>query len=368
MNRRFGPPPVVDYPSDLPITERRQEIISAIRENRVVVITGATGSGKTTQLPKMCLEAGLGSRGMIACTQPRRIAAVTVAARVAEELGAEGPNLVGHKIRFSDRTSASTRIKFVTDGMLLAETQGDPDLGAYDAIIVDEAHERSLNIDFLLGILKRLLSKRNDLKAIITSATIDAEKFSRAFDNAPVIEVSGRAYPIETIYRPLDAEEEEAGEVTYVDRAVEAVVELHKKRRREDVLVFMPTERDITETVDALGAKKLDNAEVIPLYGRLSGKDQRRAFLPSKGQKIVVSTNVAETSVTVPGIRCVIDSGLARIAAYNPSLFQDPAQSSEAAGAAVWGLESASGFTQKKTMKAALNLLSPKSCGPTWQR
>lgn len=315
--QNFSPPPIA-YPPELPITGKKDEIISAIKKNPVVVITGATGSGKTTQLPKMCLEAGFGQRGMIACTQPRRIAATTVAARVAEELGADGENIVGYKIRFADHTNPATRIKFVTDGMLLAETQNDPALRAYDAIIVDEAHERSLNIDFLLGILKRLILKRKELKLIITSATIDTDKFSKAFEDAPIIEVSGRTYPIETIYKPIDPVEEDSGDVTYIDQAVEAIAELHRKRFREDALIFMPTERDILETVDALQAKKFDNIEIIPLFGRLSGQDQGRAFRPARNQKIVVATNVAETSVTVPGIRCVIDSGLARISAYNP--------------------------------------------------
>ncbi|MBI5442858.1 MAG: ATP-dependent RNA helicase HrpA [Deltaproteobacteria bacterium] len=312
-----APLPELVYPPELPITERRDDIVAAIRENPVVVITGATGSGKSTQLPKLCLEAGRGRAGLIACTQPRRIAAVTVAARVAEELGPEGPNLVGYKIRFTDRTRPSTRIKFVTDGMLLAETQGDPELAAYDTVIVDEAHERSLNIDFLFGILKRLLGRRPDLKVVITSATIDTEKFSKAFDEAPVIEVSGRTYPFEIEYRPLDPEDEEAGEVTYVDRAVEAVVDLHRSGRRGDVLVFMPTERDIAETVEALEKRRLDRTVVLPLYGRLSGQDQGRVFRPADGQKIVVATNVAETSVTVPGIRYVVDTGLARLSTYN---------------------------------------------------
>lgn len=312
------PLPALNYPEELPITARKDEIVAAIREHPVVVITGATGSGKSTQLPKMCLEAGRGVRGRIACTQPRRIAATTVAARVAEELGAAGEALVGYKIRFADHTRPTTRIQFVTDGLLLAETQGDPDLGAYDTIIVDEAHERSLNIDFLLGILKRLVARRADLRVIITSATIDTEKFSRAFGGAPIIEVSGRTYPVETRYRPLDPEAEEAGDVTYVDQAVEAAVELARDRRGGDLLVFMPTERDIVETVEALEKRNLDGCVVLPLFGRLSGGEQGRVFRPAGGRKIVVATNVAETSVTVPGIRTVIDTGLARIASYNP--------------------------------------------------
>ncbi|HSH69688.1 MAG TPA: ATP-dependent RNA helicase HrpA, partial [Deferrisomatales bacterium] len=318
LPRPTPPLPDLNYPAELPIVGRKDEIVAAIREHPVVVITGATGSGKSTQLPKMCLEAGRGVAGRIACTQPRRIAATSVAARVAEELGPGGEDLVGYKIRFADRTRPTTRIKFVTDGMLLAETQGDPALRAYDTVIVDEAHERSLNIDFLLGILKRLVARRRDLRVVITSATIDTEKFSKAFGDAPVIEVSGRTYPVETRYRPVDPEAEERGETTYVDQAVEAVVELHRNRHREDVLVFMPTERDIAETVEALEARRLAGCVVLPLYGRLSGGEQGRVFRPVGGQKIVVATNVAETSVTVPGIRYVVDTGLARISAYNP--------------------------------------------------
>ncbi|MBI5015061.1 MAG: ATP-dependent RNA helicase HrpA [Deltaproteobacteria bacterium] len=310
--------PDLAYPPELPIVARRDEIVAAIRDNPVVVITGATGSGKSTQLPKMCLEAGRGRGRLVACTQPRRIAAVTVAARVAEELGPAGEGLVGYKIRFADRTRPSTRIKFVTDGMLLAETQGDPELRAYDTIIVDEAHERSLNIDFLFGILTRLLARRTDLKVVITSATIDTDKFSQAFNGAPVIEVSGRTYPVEVQYRPLDPEAEESGDITYVDQAVEAVAELHRSGRRDDVLVFLPTERDIVEALAALEGRRLDHCVVLPLYGRLSGQEQGRIFQRADRQKVVLATNVAETSVTVPGIRTVVDSGLARLSTYNP--------------------------------------------------
>ncbi len=311
----LAPVPALSYPPELPITEKREELLAAIREHPVVIVTGATGSGKTTQLPKLCLEAG---RSIIACTQPRRIAAITVAARVAEELGPAGADLVGYKIRFADRTRPTTRIKFVTDGMLLAETQGDPELSAYDTVIVDEAHERSLNIDFLLGILKRLLARRRDLKVIVTSATIDTEKFAAAFGGAPIVEVTGRTYPVELRYQPLSPEAEEAGDVTYVDQAVEAVAGLHRAGHRDDVLVFLPTEKDIVETVEALEGRRLDNTTVLPLFGRLSGGEQGRVFQPVRGQKIVVATNVAETSVTVPGIRYVVDSGLVRLATYSP--------------------------------------------------
>jgi len=310
----------IKYPEELPISACRREIIEAIRDHRVVIIAGDTGSGKSTQLAKMCLEAGRGHERMIGCTQPRRLAATSVAGRVAEELGLEGAGLVGCKIRFADRTGPATRIKFMTDGILLAEARRDRKLSAYDTIIIDEAHERSLNIDFLLGILRRLMDRRDDLKLIITSATIDTDKFAKAFDAAPVIKVSGRTYPVELRYLKGE-DEDEAG---YVEQAVEATIDLHNRGERGDILVFMPTERDIRETVDGL-EKAIANrqdikgaATVLPLFGRLSGVDQNRIFRAARGRKIVVATNVAETSITVPGIRYVVDSGLARISIYNP--------------------------------------------------
>ena len=310
----------IKYPEELPISACRREIIEAIRDHRVVIIAGDTGSGKSTQLAKMCLDAGRGRERMIGCTQPRRLAATSVAGRVAEELGLEGAGLVGCKIRFADRTGPATRIKFMTDGILLAEARRDRKLSAYDTIIIDEAHERSLNIDFLLGILRRLMDRRDDLKLIITSATIDTDKFAKAFDAAPVIKVSGRTYPVELRYLKGE-DEDEAG---YVEQAVEATIDLHNRGERGDILVFMPTERDIRETVDGL-EKAIANrqdikgaATVLPLFGRLSGVDQNRIFRAARGRKIVVATNVAETSITVPGIRYVVDSGLARISIYNP--------------------------------------------------
>ena len=311
--------PKITYPEDLPIISRKQEIIDAIKHNPVVVITGETGSGKTTQIPKMCIEAGRGIDGVIGCTQPRRIAAVTVSRRIASELNEPLGKSVGYKIRFEEEGGGNNYIKFMTDGILLMETQGDRYLNEYDTIIVDEAHERNINIDFILGILKNLLKKRSDLRVIITSATIDPEKFSRAFGNAPIIEVSGRMYPVEIIYRPLDPELEERGENTYVDGAVSAVGDLKRRSKRGDILVFMPTERDIRETCDRTEAKKYINTSVFPLFARMSSKEQQRVFLPSKGQKIIVATNVAETSITIPGIRYVVDTGLARISEYNPS-------------------------------------------------
>jgi len=303
----------LSYPPELPVSERRDEIINAIRDHQVLIIIGDTGSGKTTQLPKMCLEAGRGANGIIGCTQPRRIAALSVADRVAEEI--RDPARVGYKIRFHDQTSKDTLIKFMTDGVLLAETRQDRNLRQYDTLIVDEAHERSLNIDFLLGYLKNLLPSRPDLKLIISSATIDAEKFSRHFGTAPVISVSGRTYPITTLYRALEDEEEE--EISYVDQAIAAIDELAMLPQGGDILVFMPTERDITDTLDGL-QHFAESHLLLPLFGRLPAADQRKIFKSSPRRKIIVATNVAETSVTVPGIRYVVDTGLARIARYNP--------------------------------------------------
>ncbi len=315
----------INYPDELPIAKAREEIIKAIQIHPVVVVSGDTGSGKTTQLPKMCLEAGRGVKGLIGCTQPRRIAAVSIAERVAEELGPEGCALTGYKIRFQDRTNKSTRIKFMTDGILLAEAQHDRMLHGYDTIIVDEAHERSLNIDFLLGILKRLLSKRDDLKVIITSATIDTEKFAKNFNNAPIIKVAGRTYPVETRYQPAgDGDNDDA---SYIDQTIQAVTDIRRREQPGDILIFMPTERDIRETTETLTELLRDQkvsasrwpggTSILPLFGRLSAADQRRVFQKQAGPKIVIATNVAETSVTVPGIRYVIDTGLARIASYN---------------------------------------------------
>jgi ATP-dependent helicase HrpA len=310
--------PRVSYPPELPITSRRADIVETIRSCQVVVIAGETGSGKTTQLPKMCLEAGLGIEAKIGCTQPRRVAALSISRRIAEELKVTWGREVGCKIRFDDRSSPETFIKLMTDGILLAETQGDPLLSEYNIIIIDEAHERSLNIDFLLGYLKGLLVKRPELKLVITSATIDTEAFSRAFNNAPIIEVSGRLYPVEVIYSPLDALSEESGEMTYIDAAVRAAEQVLCEPGGGDVLIFMPGERDIRETSDLIKSRYGKETEVIPLYGRLSSGDQQRVFAPASRRKIVVATNIAETSLTIPGIRYVIDSGLARISRYNP--------------------------------------------------
>jgi ATP-dependent helicase HrpA len=308
------------YPAELPITERREEIIRAIQEHQVLVITGETGSGKSTQIPKMCIEAGRGVNRLIGCTQPRRIAAITLAGRVSEELREEGPRRVGYKIRFQDRTARTTRIKFMTDGILLAEAQRDRFFRAYDTIIVDEAHERTLNIDFLLGLIKKILPRRPDLKVIVTAATIDPEKFSAAFGNAPIIEVSGRTYPVEVRYRPMEETEDEEGETTYVDQAIAAVDSLKSGlsgSKRGDILIFMPTESDIRETVQRLEEKRYRHTLVLPLFGRMASSDQQRVFRLTPEDKIVVATNVAETSITIPRIRYVIDTGLARISQYN---------------------------------------------------
>jgi len=299
----------------LPICSAWDDLVSAVRQNQVIIVSGETGCGKTTQLPKICLAAGRGTHRKIACTQPRRVAAITVAARVAEELGPQGSRLVGYKIRFRDSTGPETRIKFVTDGMLLAEIQQDSKLRAYDTIIVDEAHERSLNIDFLLGILRRLLPVRPELKVIITSATMDTAHFCQAFGKVPVIEIAGRGYPVEINYKPIEQDEE--SDITTVEKVIFATEEIRRKDPFGDILVFLPTEREILETVKILKAGCKDEALVLPMYGRLAASDQKRIFRPAQVQKIVVATNVAETSITVPGIMYVVDSGLARIARYN---------------------------------------------------
>ncbi len=309
--------PRVSYPPELPIAARADEIVAALRapRRRVVIVSGETGCGKSTQIPKMCLEAGRGVAGRIGVTQPRRLAAMTIAHRIAEELGEPLGRSVGYKIRFQDRTSRDGYIKVMTDGILLAETQGDRFLHEYDTIIIDEAHERSLNIDFLLGIVRRLLDDRPDLKLVITSATLDTEKFSKAFKNAPVIEVSGRLYPVEVEYRVPD--EEEAEDKDYVDQAVEAIEYLRREKPPGDILVFMPTEQDILETCRMLEGRKWPLVKVLPLFSRLPAGEQRLVYTVT-APKIVVATNVAETSLTIPGIRYVVDTGVARIAQYQP--------------------------------------------------
>ncbi len=318
-SREVTPP--LRYPEGLPVCERREEILDVIRNHQVVVIAGETGSGKTTQLPKLCLEAGLGRYGRIGHTQPRRLAARAVAQRIAEELGGELGGLVGYQVRFTDQSSDQSRIKVMTDGILLAQTQRDRFLNEYDCIIIDEAHERSLNIDFLLGYLRQLLPQRPDLKVIITSATIDVERFSRHFGNAPVIEVSGRTFPVEVRYRGLVRADDDQEDRSLFEGVRDALSELREEDKRSgrpgDVLVFLPGEREIRECADYLRRQALPATDILPLYARLSGADQQRIFKPHGGRRIVLSTNVAETSLTVPGIRYVIDSGVARISRYS---------------------------------------------------
>jgi len=316
-NSRLSHRPRVHFPGPLPITVKRREIVRSITENPVVIISGETGCGKSTQIPKMCLEAGRGIAGKIACTQPRRIAAITIAHRIAEELGETVGRSVGYKIRFEDKTPPEAFIKIMTDGMLLAETQSDRSLYDYDTLIIDEAHERSLNIDFLLGIARTLLASRPELKVIITSATLDTEKFSRAFGNAPVIHVGGRMYPVDLEYMPPEVFSENTDEGDYVDMAVQAVERVKPKRRPGDILIFMPTEQDISETCERLEGKKYPATTILPLYARLPASEQGRVYSVT-GPKIVVATNVAETSLTIPNIRFVIDTGLARISQYQP--------------------------------------------------
>jgi len=355
----------LDFPPELPISARVEEITAAVQQHPVLILSGETGSGKTTQIPKMCLAAGRGTAGRIACTQPRRVAALSISRRVAEELGVPWGREVGCKIRFADHTSPQTIIKYLTDGMLLAELQGDPLLREYDTLIIDEAHERSLNIDFLLGHLRQLRFRRPELRIVITSATIDTAAFSRAFDDAPVIEVSGRLYPVEVIYAPLDelgsdAADEGAGRtgrstasltgpevpgtaradvsaeavaeaelpgirraakaeaLHYIDGAVEAVERILRESAAGDILVFLPAERDIRETRDLLEGRQFAGTEIIPLFGRLTNAEQQRVFAPTQARKIVVATNIAETSLTIPGIRFVVDTGLARLSRYSP--------------------------------------------------
>jgi ATP-dependent helicase HrpA len=315
--RRGEAVPAVSYPEQLPVSQKKDTILEAIRDHQVVIVAGETGSGKTTQIPKICMELGRGVRGMIGHTQPRRIAARTVAERVADELNTPLGEAVGWKVRFTDQVNQDTTIvKLMTDGILLAEVQTDRELLAYDTIIIDEAHERSLNIDFLLGYLAQLLPRRPDLKVIITSATIDPERFSRHFGDAPIVEVSGRTYPVEVRYRPLLEEDGEEGDRDQLTAISDAVDELQSEGPG-DILVFLSGEREIRDTADALEKRKLRNTEVLPLYARLSHAEQNRVFQRHGNRRIVLATNVAETSLTVPGIKYVIDPGTARISRYS---------------------------------------------------
>ncbi|HIF9163751.1 TPA: ATP-dependent RNA helicase HrpA [Photobacterium damselae] len=307
--------PTVTYPELLPVSQKKDDIAEAIKHNQVVIVAGETGSGKTTQLPKICLELGRGVKGMIGHTQPRRLAARSVASRIAEELECEMGSYVGYKVRFNDQVSDRSQIKLMTDGILLAEIQHDRYLNQYDTIIIDEAHERSLNIDFILGYLRELLPKRPDLKVIITSATIDPERFSKHFNNAPIIEVSGRTYPVDVRYRPIVEDSDDTNR-DQLEAIFDAVDELCDEGQG-DILIFMNGEREIRDTADALEKRKLRDTEIVPLFARLSAGEQNRVFQPHTGRRIVLSTNVAETSLTVPGIKYVIDPGTARISRYS---------------------------------------------------
>lgn len=313
----YSPPAMFSfrYPEDLPVSARREDILALLRAHQVVIVAGETGSGKTTQLPKMCLEARPEVRGQIGCTQPRRVAALSVSRRVAEELGVVWGREVGCKIRFKDDTARDTRIKFMTDGILLAEIPSDPLLRRYSTIILDEAHERSLNIDFLLGYLQQLLPRRPDLKVVITSATIDTEVFSRAFGGAPIIEVSGRLHPVEIRHCPPSGDD---GEADLLSGAATVVEDLLIETDDGDVLVFMPTERDIRETRDLLEERLGAGFEIVGLFGRMPAAEQQRIFAPGRKRRVIVATNIAETSLTIPRIRAVVDTGLARISRYNP--------------------------------------------------
>ncbi|MBJ6976029.1 MULTISPECIES: ATP-dependent RNA helicase HrpA [Vibrio] len=308
--------PKIEYPALLPVSQKRDDIAKAIAHHQVVIVAGETGSGKTTQLPKICAELGRGKYGLIGHTQPRRLAARSVANRIAEEMETELGGFVGYKVRFTDQISDQTQIKLMTDGILLAEIQNDRFLNQYDTIIIDEAHERSLNIDFILGYLKQLLPRRPDLKVIITSATIDPERFSKHFSNAPIIEVSGRTYPVEVRYRPLAGDDDSESDRDQLEGIFQAVDELCDEGLG-DILIFMNGEREIRDTADALSKRNLRDTEIVPLYARLSAGEQNKIFQPHAGRRIVLATNVAETSLTVPGIKYVIDSGTARISRYS---------------------------------------------------
>jgi ATP-dependent helicase HrpA len=377
VTRRQAAVPRIRYPPALPVSQRKDEIAAAIRDHQVVIVAGETGSGKTTQIPKICLELGRGISGTIGHTQPRRLAARTVAERIAEELEVAVGGVVGWKVRFTDRASDDTLVKLMTDGILLAEIRSDRLLRQYDTLIIDEAHERSLNIDFMLGYLKRLLPRRPDLKVIITSATIDPERFSRHFDGAPVIEVSGRSYPVELRYRPYGVDSDNDTDDRDQTQAIcDAVLEL-RAEGPGDVLVFLSGEREIRDTRDALGALGLPDTEILPLYARLSAAEQHRIFQPHRARRIVLATNVAETSLTVPGIRYVIDPGTARIPRYSRRLkvqrlpIEPVSQASAIQRAGRCGRiaeASASGCTRWWTSRRGRNSPIRRSCAPTSRR
>jgi ATP-dependent helicase HrpA len=377
-----NPLPPIAFPEDLPVSSRRDEIAKALRENQVVIVSGETGSGKTTQLPKICLELGRGEKGLIGHTQPRRIAASSTAKRIAHELGTPLGEHVGFKVRFNDTLQRGAWVKLMTDGILLAETQTDPLLRAYDTIIIDEAHERSLNIDFLLGYLKQLLPRRPDLKVIITSATIDADRFARHFGTpdkpVPVIEVSGRLYQVEVRYRPVEREPVavpalDAGKPMpkaqaarekrdLIDAVVDGVDELCRIGPG-DVLVFLPGEREIRDCAEALRKHHPPHVEILPLFARLSVEEQDRVFRTTNARRIVLATNVAETSLTVPGIRYVVDSGLARV-----SRSHSRPRTSAPGAAAAWPTASASACTRKTITCSARASAIRRSCARRWPR
>src|SRR3989442_975474 len=313
IEQRRARAPRPEFPPELPICARREEIAKAISSHQVVIVCGETGSGKTTQLPKICLEIGRGINGLIGHTQPRRIAARATASRVAQELKTELGGAVGYKIRFTDRVGPRSYVKIMTDGILLAETQGDRELRQYDTLIIDEAHERSLNIDFLLGYVKQLLPRRSDLKLVINSATIDAERFAKHFGRAPVVEVSGRLYPVEVRYHPVESEDEDYD----LNQAISDAAEELAREGQGDVLVFLPGEREIREAAETLRKHPPPHTEILPLFARLSAEEHDSIFKPHGGRRIVLATNVAETSLTVPGIRYVVDTGLARVKRYS---------------------------------------------------
>jgi len=316
-------PKQVSYPENLPVSASVADITALLQSEQVLIIAGDTGSGKTTQIPKICIEAGFGRYGLIGHTQPRRLAAVSVANRIAEELSSEPGAGVGYQVRFNDKVSEQTYLKLMTDGILLSEIQSDRYLNNYEVLIIDEAHERSLNIDFLLGFLKQLLPKRPDLKLIITSATIDVEKFSSHFNNAPIVSVSGRSYPVEVRYAPLlasnDEQADDTDQLTAILQAITEIVQVDERRKQNsgDILVFLSGEREIRDTANFLRKQQLKDLEILPLYARLRQSEQIRIFQPHRGRRIVLSTNVAETSLTVPGINYVVDTGYARISRYS---------------------------------------------------
>ena len=376
--------PTISYPEQLPISARRADIAAAIRDHQVVIVAGETGSGKTTQLPKICLELGRGVRGMIGHTQPRRLAARTVAARIAEELDTELGAAVGWKVRFTDHVGDTTLVKLMTDGILLAEMAGDRMLRQYDTLIIDEAHERSLNIDFILGYLTQLLPRRPDLKVIITSATIDPERFADALrrgHRAPRYR-SSRCPGAATRSRSATGRSSTRTTPTHdPDRdQTDAIGDAVRELQREgdgDILVFLPGEREIRDTADALGRLDLRHTEILPLYSRLSAAEQHRVFAPHPGRRVVLATNVAETSLTVPGIRYVVDPGTARISRYSRRLkvqrlpsrrSRRPAPTSGPGAAAGSPTASASGSTPRTTSTPGRSSPSRRSCAPTWPR